>query len=62
VHKVAGVGVSVPGFVLDQAARLLDLRYPVPALPFGLTLTSVRPAADGVDVGIAARNAVLAAK
>jgi hypothetical protein len=60
VQKAAGVGVKVPGFVLDQAARLLDLRYPVPALPFGLTLTSVRPAATGVDVGIATKNAVLA--
>jgi hypothetical protein len=61
VKKAAGVGVQVPGFVLDHAARLLDLRYTVPALPFGLTLTSVRPAATGVDVGIAANNAVLAA-
>jgi hypothetical protein len=60
VHKAAGVGVQVPGFVLDQATRLLDLRYPVPALPFGLTVTSVRPAATGVDVGIATKNAVLA--
>jgi hypothetical protein len=62
VQKAAGVGVQVPGFVLDQAARLLDLRYSVPALPFGLTLTSVRPAATGVDVSIAANDAVLAAK
>ena len=61
VQKAAGVGVRVPGFVLDQAARLLDLRYQVPGLPFGLALTSVRPAADGVDVGIGATNAVLAA-
>jgi hypothetical protein len=61
VQKAAGVGVQVPGFVLDQAARLLDLRYTVPPLPFGLALTSVRPAAAGVDVGIATKNAVLAA-
>jgi hypothetical protein len=60
VQKAAGVGVSVPGFVLDQAAKLLDLRYRVPELPFGLALTSVRPAAGGVDVGIATKNAVLA--
>jgi len=60
VQKAAGAGVQVPGFVLDQAARLLDLRYPVPKLPFGLVLTSARPGATGVDVGIAAKNAVLA--
>jgi hypothetical protein len=60
VSKAAGVGVSVPSFVLNQATRLLDLRYTVPALPFGLKLTSVRPASAGVDVGIGATNAVLA--
>jgi hypothetical protein len=60
VQKASGAGVQVPGFVLDQATRLLDLRYQVPALPFGLTLTSVRPAAGGVDVGISTKNAVLA--
>jgi hypothetical protein len=60
VHKVAGAGVQVPGFVLDQAVRLLDLRYPVPKLPFGLALTGVQPAAGGVDVQIATKNAVLA--
>ena len=62
VRKASGVGVQVPGFVLDQASKLLDLRYTVPALPFGLTLTSVRPAATGVDVGITSTNAVLAAR
>ena len=62
VTKAAGVGVQVPSFVLDRAAGLLGLRYAVPALPLGLTLTSVRPAAAGVEVGIGATNAVLAAR
>jgi hypothetical protein len=49
----------VPGFLLDRAADLLDLRYPVPVLPFGLQVTSVRPAAEGVDVGLEAVDTVL---
>jgi hypothetical protein len=62
VQKAAGAGVEVPGFLLDRAADLLDLRYPVPALPFGLTVTSVRPAADGVDIGLRAVDTVLTAE
>ena len=48
-----------PDVVLDRAAGLLDLRYPVPALPFGLQLTGVRPAADGVHVTVEATDTVL---
>ena len=62
VQKAAGAGVEVPGFLLDRAADLLDLRYPVPALPFGLTVTSVRPAAGGVDIGLRAVDTVLTAE
>jgi hypothetical protein len=61
VEKASGAGVDVPGFLLDRAADLLDLRYPVPELPFGLQLTSVRPAADGVDVRVEATDTVLRA-
>ena len=60
VSRASGAGVSVPGFLLDRAAGLLDLRYTVPPLPFGLKLTSVTPAANGVDVRVVASNAVLA--
>ena len=59
VQEAAGAGVEVPGFLLDRAADLLDLRYPVPVLPFGLQVTSVRPAAEGVDVGLEAVDTVL---
>lgn len=59
VQEATGAGVEVPGFLLDQAADLLDLRYPVPELPFGLRLTGVRPAADGVDIRVGATDAVL---
>jgi hypothetical protein len=59
VQKASGVGVQVPGFLVDRVSDLLDLRYTVPALPFGLKLTSVRPGADGVEIAVAATNAVL---
>lgn len=59
VADAVAAGVDVPGFVLDRAADLLDFRYPVPALPFGLQLTGVQPAADGVHVRVQARDTVL---
>ncbi len=59
VEKAAGAGVDVPGFLVSRVSDLLDLRYDVPALPFGLRLTGVRPAADGVDLELAARDTVL---
>jgi hypothetical protein len=60
VEQTAGAGVEVPDFLVDQASDLLDLRYPVPALPFGLQLTSVTPAHDGVVVQVEATDTVLA--
>jgi hypothetical protein len=59
VGDVSAGQVDVPSAVLDRAKGLLDLRYPVPALPFGLALTSVVPAADGVDVRVEATETVL---
>jgi hypothetical protein len=59
VAEAEGAGVEVPGFLVDQAADLLDLRYTVPALPFGLQLTRVVPADDGVDVTVEATDTVL---
>src|SRR4051812_8434750 len=38
-HEAAGAGVEIPGFLVDQVSDLLDLRYKVPQLPFGLRLT-----------------------
>jgi hypothetical protein len=61
VEEASGAGIDVPGFVLDRATDLLDLRYPVPALPFGLELTGVRLAADGVDIRVEATDTVLSA-
>jgi hypothetical protein len=59
VEEAAGAGVDVPDWLLSRATDLLDLRYTVPALPFGLQLTSVTPAEDGVDVGLEATDTVL---
>ena len=59
VARVSGAGVRLPGVVVDRAADLLDLRYAVPALPFGLRLDGVRPRPDGVHVGVASGATVL---
>jgi hypothetical protein len=59
VQDASGAGVDLPDAVVQQAAHLLDLRYTVPPLPFGLRLTSVRPGQDGVDVTVSATDAVL---
>jgi hypothetical protein len=59
VDKAEGAGVEIPGFLVDQASDLLDLRYEVPPLPFGLQLTSVEPGAEGVDVAVEATDTVL---
>jgi hypothetical protein len=59
VAKASGAGVDLPDFLVTRASDLLDLRYPIPALPFGLQLTHVQPAGDGVDVRVAARDALL---
>jgi LmeA-like phospholipid-binding len=60
VDQASGDGVEVPDFLVDRASDLLDLRYPVPALPFGLELTRVTPSADGVVVEVEATDTVLA--
>ena len=62
VEKVSDAGTDVPTLLLDQAADLLDLRYSVPALPFGLELTGVSAAEDGVDIRLEAVDTVLTAE
>jgi hypothetical protein len=61
VEQATGAGVDLPGFLVEQTSDLLDLRYEIPALPFGLQLTDVTPAADGVVVRVEARDTVLEA-
>jgi hypothetical protein len=59
VQEATAAGVDAPRAVLKRAAALLDFRYPVPALPFGLHLTSARTAPDGVHVVVQAQDTVL---
>ncbi|WP_116450942.1 DUF2993 domain-containing protein [Blastococcus litoris] len=61
VEDASGAGVEVPGFLVDRVADLLDLRYAVPALPFGLQLTGLTVADDGVVVRGEATDTVLRA-
>jgi hypothetical protein len=50
VDGASGAGIDLPDEVVERAAELLALRYEVPALPYGLQLTDVRPGPDGVVV------------
>jgi hypothetical protein len=59
VARASGAGVDVPGFLVGQVNGLLDLRYKIPPLPFGLRVTSVTPGDDGVDVTVEAADTVL---
>jgi hypothetical protein len=62
VEEAAGAGVDIPDLLVDRVSDLLDLSYTVPELPFGLQLTGVDPAADGVRVRVEATDAVLTAQ
>ncbi|KQS73657.1 DUF2993 domain-containing protein [Modestobacter sp. Leaf380] len=59
VDQAAGAGVDVPDFLLDAAQDLLDFRYTVPALPFGLQLTGLTTTDSGVDLTVEATDTVL---
>jgi LmeA-like phospholipid-binding len=61
VEEASGAGVEIPDFLVERVADSLDLRYAVPALPFGLQLTDVTPAEDGVDIRVQATDTVLRA-
>ncbi|MGY1825363.1 MULTISPECIES: LmeA family phospholipid-binding protein [unclassified Blastococcus] len=58
VDRASGVGVDLPGVLVDRATDLLDLRYPV-ELPYGLRLTDVTPREGGVAVRAVAEDAVI---
>ncbi|MGY1740870.1 MULTISPECIES: LmeA family phospholipid-binding protein [unclassified Blastococcus] len=60
VDEAGAAGVDLPGRVVDAASDALDLRYPLD-LPFGLELTGVTPAEDGVRVTGGATDTVLTA-
>jgi hypothetical protein len=58
-EQASAAGLSLPSSLVTRASQALDLRYKVPALPFGLRLTAVRPTPDGVVVDVVATDAVL---
>ncbi len=59
VDDASGAGVGVPDVLVDRVGDALDLRYPIPQLPFGLQVTGVAPADDGVRVDVEATDTVL---
>ena len=59
VDDASGAGVDVPDVLLDQVSDALDVRYRIPQLPFGLQVTGVAPADDGVRVRVEATDTVL---
>jgi hypothetical protein len=59
VAQVSGAGVDIPEALLSRAGSVLDFRFPVPALPFGLRLTAVRPTDAGLVVDVQATDTVL---
>jgi hypothetical protein len=61
VRGAAGAGVELPDEVVERIDEALDLRYPVPELPYGLELTDVRPGDDGVLVRARAGATVIEA-
>ena len=61
VDEVTSAGVDVPGFLTDQVSDALDLRYGIPALPFGLQITGVTAGDDGVRIAVTATDTVLSA-
>lgn len=58
-QQASAVGVSIPPALVRQVSGMLGLRYKIPALPFGLELTSVTPEDGGVVVQVAGSNTVL---
>jgi len=58
-EQASAAGVTVPSALVTRASSALDLRYRIPALPFGLKLTGVRPTADGVVVDVLGTGTVL---
>lgn len=58
-EQASAAGVNIPSAVVSRASSALNLRYRIPALPFGLRLTGVRPTPGGVVVDVAGTDTVL---
>jgi DUF2993 family protein len=58
-EQASAAGVNLPSALVTRAGQALDLRYKIPALPFGMKLTGVRPTAGGVVVDVLGTDTVL---
>jgi hypothetical protein len=59
VGDVSGAGVDVPPLLVEQVGDALDVQYRIPPLPFGLQVTGVEPADDGMRLRVEAVDTVL---
>jgi hypothetical protein len=59
VGDVSSAGVDVPPFLVEQVGDALDVRYRIPPLPFGMQVTGVEPADDGLRLRVEAVDTVL---
>ena len=58
-EQASAAGVNLPSALVTRAGQALDLRYKIPALPFGMKLTGVRPTPGGVVVDVLGTDTVL---
>ena len=58
-EQASAAGVNLPSALVTRASQALDLRYRIPALPFGMKLTGVRPTPGGVVVDVLGTDTVL---
>jgi hypothetical protein len=58
-EQASAGGVDLPSALVTRAGSALGLRYRIPALPFGLVLTGVRPTPTGVVVDVHGTDTVL---
>lgn len=58
-QHVSTPGAALPAATMRRLRGQVDLRYRVPTLPFGLALSGVQATAGGVQVSVAASDAVL---
>lgn len=59
IVKLSALGVSIPQAVLSQLSAAIAVPIPIPALPYGLKITSVAAATGGVLVRAVATDVVL---
>jgi hypothetical protein len=61
ITKLSALSITVPQIVIDQLISSVEVPIELPALPYGLTISSVTAGPEGAVVRGAARNVVLTA-